>query len=79
MKQEPNESNQTAKDALVMYVVYDTDLFQDLTNSERITTEVFDDDFESFMDKTLTKLDDDFKSFSTLTTSKEQIRLTPGT
>ena len=79
MTQAPNESKQTSKNELLILKVEETDLFQYLIKSERIYKEVFDDDFESCMDKTSTKLDDGFKSFSTLTVSKRQIHLTPGT
>ena len=61
MTQSPNETNKNAKYALVICGVEDTDLFQYLTNSERISIDVFDEYFESCMDKKSTKLDNNFK------------------
>lgn len=45
---------------------------------ERIATDMFDDDFQTCMDKDLKELDDDLRSYSTLTIAQGQIRLQPG-
>ena len=47
MTQSPKKSNQTIKDALVIFRVEDVYIFKLLTKSERISTYVFDNDFES--------------------------------
>ena len=65
-------------DILLIWGVHDVYLFEDLTKAERITTEVFDGDFESCMDKTLAEIDDYFKSSPTLTIRNGQIIPTPG-
>ena len=53
-------------------------LFGKNTKTSRIATELFDDNFTSYLDKTYGKLDDSLNSYSTLTAAHGQIRLTPG-
>ena len=43
------------------------------TAAERIATDIFNDDFQTCMDKDLKELDDDLKSYSTLTVAQGQI------
>ena len=52
--------------------------FNGATQAERISSEIFDDDFMSCMDKTMDELMTDLKSYSALTVANGQIRLTPG-
>ena len=49
------------------------------TAAQRITDDVFSDDFDVCMDKTHEDLDSDFKTYSELTIAQGQIRLLPGT
>ena len=52
-------------------------LFNGETQTERIATEIFDDD-PSVMDKTYVELQEDLKAYSSLTVANGQIRLTHG-
>ena len=58
--------------------ITDAVLFDGDTKASRITTELFDEDFMSFMDKTHIELDDDLKSYSTLTAAHGKIRIAHG-
>ena len=68
----------TVEDAIILCGVNDTTSFNGDTKAERIADDVFDDDFQSCMDKTIKELDEDLKSYSALTIGNGQIRLTPG-
>ena len=68
----------TVQDAIILCGVNDAIVFNGLTKAERIADDVFDDDFQSCMDKTIKELDEDLKSYSALTIGNGQIRLTPG-
>ena len=68
----------TVYDAMVLCGVDDVARFNGDTASERIATEMFDDDFRSCVDKTMSEVEDDLKSWSTLTINQGQIRLSPG-
>ena len=50
-------------------------LFQGDSQAERISGEVFDDEFMACMDKTVKELDDDLKSSLNFTAANGQIRL----
>ena len=69
----------TVTDAMVLCGVPNQTLFNGSTNAQRIAEDVFDDDFQSTMDKTFQELEDDFKSYSSMTVNQGQIRLNPGT
>lgn len=69
---------QTVHDVMVQIGIDDATLFNGATAAVRFATELFDDDFNSCMDKTFTELDDDLKLYSTLTVVQGQIRVTPG-
>ena len=68
---------QTVRDAIIECGVINSIFFKGSTTVERITFEVFDDDFHSCMDKTINELDEDLKSYSALTVNNGQIRITP--
>ena len=68
----------TVLDAITLCGVNSNVLFNGDTQAQRIATEIFDDDHQSVMDKTIRELQDDFKSYSALTVANGQIRLTPG-
>ena len=51
--------------------------FDGQTQAERIAEGIFEDDFESCMDKTDSEIDDDLKMWSSLTLANGQIRLQP--
>ena len=69
----------TMKQALTLCGVDDALLFEGETQAQRISNEVFDDDFVSCLDKTFSDLEDDWKTYSSLTVAQGQIRLRPGT
>ena len=69
---------QTVHDAMVICGVDDDLQYQGLTKAQRMATNLFDDEFDTCMDKTFDELDNDFKSFSDLATAQGQIRLLPG-
>ena len=50
----------TVYDAMVLCGVDDTVYWNNATQSERITAECFEDDFESCIGKTFTELEDNF-------------------
>ena len=51
--------------------------FQDQTEAERISEDVFDDDFEAFIDVTNEDLTNAWKSYSSLTVANGRIILAP--
>ena len=66
----------TLANAMFNCVITGSVLFDGDTKAIRTSTELFDNDFTSCMDKTYVKLDDGLKSYSTLTAVHSQIRLT---
>jgi hypothetical protein len=66
------------EDAMTACGVDNQVLFNGATQAQCITTEIFDNDHYSVMDKMINELQDDLKSYSSLTTANDQIRLTPG-
>ena len=75
----PQQPPFTVTDAMVLCGVPNATMFNGNTQAQRIAEDVFDDDFQSTMDKTFHELEDDFKSYSTMTVNQGQIRLNPGT
>ena len=65
-------------DAMILSGINNVDQFNGQTPAERMATEIFDDDFESCIDKTYKELDEDFQSFSSLTVALGRITLPPG-
>ena len=63
-----NMEPQTVHDAMVICGVDDDLQYQGLTKAQRMATNLFDDEFDTCMDKTFDELDNDFKSFSDLAT-----------
>ena len=68
----------TVTDAIALCGVDNVQIHQGMTRAARIAGDVFFDDFQSCMDKTMDELDSDFKTFSGLTAAQGQIRLLPG-
>ena len=68
----------TIVNAMLDCGITDAELFDGNTKARRVATELFDNDFTSFMYKTYVDLDDDLNSYSTLTVTNGHIRLTPG-
>ena len=69
----------TVTDAMIACGVDTTIIFNGSNKAERIAADVFDNDFRSCIDKTVTDLDDDLKDYSVLTVAQGQIRLNPST
>jgi hypothetical protein len=68
----------TVNDAIVACGVNNVDLYEGQTQANRISNELFIDDFHTCMDLTNKDIDDVFKTFSGLTVAQGQIRLLPG-
>ena len=68
----------TVLDAMILSGINNGDLFNGLTPAQRMVTEIFDDDFDSCIDKTYKELEEDFKSLSSLTVALGRITLAPG-
>ena len=69
----------TIIDALILCGVDDNAFWNGAHQAERISTDIFDDDYNSILDKTFEEMDEDLKSYSILTVANGQIRLNPGT
>ena len=54
-------------------------IFNRPTPSERVTSEIFDDSFTTFMDITLEELEDQWKTYAALTIADGKLRLRPPT
>ena len=54
------------------------DNFQNKSSAKRITTDIFEDDFTTYVDKNFKDIDDGLKSFLSLTVLQGQIRILPG-
>ena len=67
----------TVYDAMILAGVNDADDFHGQTSAERLSEDLFDNDFMACMDKTYEDLEQDFKSLSSLTIAQGQIRLEP--
>jgi hypothetical protein len=67
----------TIHQAMVECGLDDNIRFNGNTAAQRISTEIFGDDFRSCMDLTITELSDAFKSLSVLTLNQGQIRVKP--
>ena len=69
----------TVLDAMIAIGIDNSALFDGQTQAERIAEGLFDNDFQSCMDKSNDDIDDDLKTWSNLTVSNGQIRLQPVT
>ena len=67
----------TVTDAMITCNVNNVILFQGFTQAQRLSADVFDDDFHTCMDKTTDEHDEDFKSYLILALANGQIRLNP--
>ena len=68
----------TVRDGIIACGVRNDDSFDGRSSAERIADELFDDDFQMCMDKSIEDLKSDFKSYTDLTVAQGQIRLMPG-
>ena len=69
----------TVYDAMVICGVDTTLIFNGNNKAQSIATDVFSDDFQTCIDKTIEELDSDLKDYSQLTITQGQIRLSPAT
>ena len=74
-----NANANTVLDAIIACGVDNAIMFNGDTAAQRIAEEVFDNDFQSCIDKEISEIEDDFKTYSGLTVAQGQIRLHPGT
>ena len=58
--------------------ISDVRVFLGQTDAQRLSDEMFDNDFRSCMDKTHEEIESDLKAYSSLTVAQGQIRLNPG-
>ena len=64
-------------EAMIAIGIDNVALFEGQTQAERIAKGIFEDDFESCIDKTDSEIDDNLKMWSNLTLANGQIRLQP--
>ena len=69
----------TVADAMAACGVDHDHLFMDETQTQRLASDIFGDEFSSCLDITFKELDDHFKTYSDLTVAQGQIRVRPGT
>ena len=74
--QEQAVLSQTIQDLLIKCGVPEN-AYQGQTAAERIAEDVFDNDFDSFIDKTYTDLETDWKSYLALANNRGKITLSP--
>ena len=68
----------TVREAMVTCGLNDVDLFDNKTAAERFAEDVFSNDFNICIDKTMEEVQEDLKIYSSLTQAQGQIRITPG-
>ena len=68
----------TVRSALALCGVSNVIGWNNQTDAQRIASDLFDDDFHTFMDKTFSALDKDWKTYSSVTQANGQVRLLPG-
>ena len=68
----------TVRIGMVECGVDDIVLFNGQTAAARLAEDLFDDNFETCLDKTHEEIDADFKTYSDLSQTQGQIRLLPG-
>ena len=68
---------QTVLDGLVMCGVSTNLICNGANQAERVATEVFNNDFNSCLDKAFAQLDEDWESYSAFTIANDQIRFSP--
>lgn len=66
-------------DALIACGVDNVNMFDGQTQAQRMSEDMFGNDFAICMDKTIDEMNQDFKSYSELTQAQGQIRVSPGT
>ena len=68
----------TLRQAIALCGINDINVVGGQTRAQRISSEVFGDDFEACKDKSEDELKEDLKTYSQLTVANGQIRLNPG-
>jgi len=68
----------TIRQAIAACGVDDVEVVLGQTHAQRMATDMFDNDFDSCMDKTVDELTNDFKSYATLTIAQGRITINPG-
>ena len=68
----------TVYDAIIACGVDDAAFWNGSTNAQRISTDMFDNDFDSILNKSYEEMDKDVKSYSIMMVANGQIRLNPG-
>ena len=68
----------TVRDALTLCGINNVQLWNGRTKAQRISSNIFGDDFATAKDLDYDDILDDFKTYSALTVANGQIRLTPG-
>ena len=68
----------TIFDQLEACGTYNVDLFDSDTLAQRLAEQIFNDDYNIYMDKSFEKLEQNFKSYARLTVTEGRIRLLPG-
>ena len=58
---------------MILYDINNVELFEGCTQAQRIANKVFDDDFTTCIDKTITELEVNFKSYLMVTLAQGQI------
>ena len=69
---------QTVRMTITACGVDDVNLWNGMTKSERISNELFNNDFNTFRDIKYEEIQEEVKSYSRLTAAQGQIRLNPG-
>ena len=64
--------------AMIACGINDVNLFRDKSEAQRIASDIFQESFDTCMDKTFDEVDNDLKTYSVLTQANGQIWLTPG-
>ena len=67
----------TVLDALLLCDVPQNIIWNGAHQAQRIAVEIFNDDFNTCMDKSFSSLDDDWKTYSAFTIANGQIRINP--
>ena len=70
----PHATPFTVCDAMVLCGIDNITQFDGKTAAQRFTEDVFDESFDSCMDKTFTDLEADFKSYASMTLAQGQLR-----
>ena len=68
----------TVLDAMIACGIDNVAMYEGQTAAKRVAADIFADNFNSCMDKSMDELQQDFKSYSDLTQAQGQTRFSPG-